>query len=301
MKNSFLSFKNSELPLKNDKANLFLEISTAVSVFLFSITLAAYFMISAIISSWNKNIIDGLTVQIAAPSEELSIEENQMRTNKVIMFFEGLNGVEKVRLVSDQKIKKLMAPWLGADADIDSLPLPKLLNVRLKDGRTFDYKAAKASLSEVAPYASIDNHGIWLKKLIKSASSLKVLSLFILLLVLTAALFSLFYAVGTSLKVHQNIIEILHIMGATDSYVAKQYAFRSFWVGLISSICGMLITLLALFAVSKLSSGLETGLVGAANLSSTHWFVLCSMPIYASVLSMIMAYLSVKHTLGKIM
>ena len=301
MKNSFLSFKNSELPLKNDKANLFLEISTAVSVFLFSITLAAYFMISAIISSWNKNIIDGLTVQIAAPSEELSIEENQMRTNKVIMFFEGLNGVEKVRLVSDQKIKKLMAPWLGADADIDSLPLPKLLNVRLKDGRTFDYKAAKASLSEVAPYASIDNHGIWLKKLIKSASSLKVLSLFILLLVLTAALFSLFYAVGTSLKVHQNIIEILHIMGATDSYVAKQYAFRSFWVGLISSICGTLITLLALFAVSKLSSGLETGLVGAANLSNTHWFVLCSMPICASTLSMVMAYLCVKRTLGKIM
>lgn len=301
MKNRFLFLKNAELPLKNDNANLFLQISTAVSVFLFSIALAACFMISAVISSWNKNIVDGLTVQIMAPEEALSAEESQMRVSKVMMFFEGLSGVEKVKLVSDAKIKKLMAPWLGSDADIKALPLPQLLDVRLKDGKTFDFEATKASLAETAPYASIDNHGIWLKKLIKSAASLKMLSLFVLMLVLTASVFSLFYAVGSSLKVHQNIIEILHIMGATDSYIARQYAYRSFVVGLVSSVAGTIITLIALFVVSKLSSGLETGLIGAAKLSDVHWAVLCAMPIFASVLSMVMSYACVKRILGKIM
>ena len=128
-----------------------------------------------------------------------------------------------------------------------------------------------------------------------------MLSLFVLMLVLIASVFSLFYAVGSSLKVHQNIIEILHIMGATDSYIARQYAYRSFVVGLVSSVAGTIITLLALFVVSKLSSGLETGLIGAAKLSDVHWAVLCAMPIFASVLSMVMSYACVKRILGKIM
>jgi len=301
MKSKFILFQRSELPLQHDKANLFLEISTAVSVFLFSITLAAYFMISSVIASWNKNIIDGLTVQIALPSENLSAEESEMHINKVLMFFEGLNGVERVKVISDQKIKKLMSPWLGSDVDMNALPLPKLLDVRLKDGKTFDYAATREALKDIAPYASIDNHGMWLKKLIKSARSLKILSLFILALVLTASVFSLFYAVGTSLRVHQNIIEILHIMGATDGYIARQYAHMSFIIGLISAAIGTVVAILALFAVSLFSSGLETGLIGAAKLTSLHWVILCLMPVLTSLISTTMAYICVKKTLGKIL
>lgn len=301
MKTKWFGFNRSELPLQHDKANLFLQISTAISVFLFVITLAAYFMISSVILSWNKNIIDGLTVQIMPSTGTLSTEENTMRINKVIMCVEGWSGVDRVRLVSDQKIKKLMSPWLGSDADINALPLPKLLDVRLKNGKTFDYAAAKESLADVAPYASIDNHGIWLKKLIKSARSLKVLSLFILALVLTASVFSLFYAVGTSLRVHQHIIEILHIMGATDGYIAKQYAHISFVITFISALVGTIIAVVALFAVSMLSAGLESGLIGAASLTGTHWFVLCLMPLLTAVISTGMSYLCVKRTLGKML
>ena len=291
---------NSELPLKKDKFNFFLKILTAISMFLFMVTLAAYFMMSAMISSWNKSIIDGLTIQIMPASETLSQDDEQMRVSKVVLFFQGLDGVEKVKQISDEQIKKLMSPWLGANANIESLPMPKLLDVRLKNGRNFDYEKAAEMLKEVAPYASIDNHGLWLKKLIKSTSSLKILSLFVLVLVFGASIFSLFYAVETSLRVHQNIIEILHIMGATDSYVAKQYAFRGLKIGFISSLIGMLVGMLALFAISRLSSGLETGLLGSASLSVSNWCVLLSLPIWAALISMVMSFLCVKQTLRKI-
>jgi len=292
---------SSELPLKNDKANFFLEISTTVSVFLFTITLAAYFMISSMINSWNKSIIDGLTVQIMPSLELLDQNEEQMRINKVVLFFEGLDGVEKVKLISDRQIKKLMAPWLGTNANIESLPLPKLLSVNLQNGQQFDYQKVSEDLKEIAPYASIDNHTLWLKKLIKSASSLKALSLFVLVLVLSASVFSIFYAVETSLKVHQSIVEILHIMGATDSYIAKQYATRGFKVAFLSSTCGMILSVLALFMISHLSSGLETGLIGAASLNGYHWCTLVSLPIWAAVMSMEMSFFCVKQTLRKMM
>ena len=58
MKTAFLNRYHTEIPLKEDNANFFLEISTAASVFLFSIILAAFFMTSTMIATWNKNIID---------------------------------------------------------------------------------------------------------------------------------------------------------------------------------------------------------------------------------------------------
>ena len=301
MKTAFLNRYHTEIPLKEDNANFFLEISTAASVFLFSIILAAFFMTSTMIATWNKNIIDGLTVQIMPANETLTADEELLRTNKVISFFDQIDGVEKVKKISDSQIKHLMSPWLGDGVDIDSLPIPKLLDVRLKNGKNFDYEQVSISLKEVAPYASMDNHGIWLQKLIKSASALRILSVFVLTLVAVVLALSLFYAVQTSLKIHQNIIEILHIMGATDNYVAKQYALRGFWVGLSSGIIGTILSIIALLIMSHLSSGLETGLIGSAKLGIAHWGVLISLPFVTAFLSMLMSFLSVKHTLRKMM
>ncbi len=118
MKTSFLNRYRTEIPLHDDKANFFLEISTAASVFLFSIILAAYFMTSAMINTWNKNIIDGLTVQIMPSNEELSADEELLRTEKVVSFFDQIEGVEKVKKISDGQIKHLMSPWLGDCANI---------------------------------------------------------------------------------------------------------------------------------------------------------------------------------------
>lgn len=301
MKCSLSLLRHSELPLKEYKYNLFLKISTGIAVFLFSVTLAAYFMISSVIQSWNKNIIDGLTVQIMPSKEVVTEDENLLRINKAIAYFEGLEGVRKVTLVSDQKIQELMSSWLGSNADLSALPVPQLLDVKLENGRTFDYEKAVEGLKEIAPYASIDNHGIWLKKLIKSAASLQVLSVFILGLVLTVVVCSLFYAVQTSLRVHQNIVEILHIMGATDDYIAKQYAFRAFWIALFSGFIGTVIAFFVLMTISHLSSDLEAGLIRAASLSFGNRLFLMTMPLWSAVLSMIMTFGCVKKTLGKLM
>ena len=301
MKKAFLNRYHSEIPLNKDKSNLFLEVSTAISVFLFSIVVAAYFMMTSMVLSWNKSIIDGLTVQIMPSSETLTADEELLRLNKVISFFDEKEGVEKVRVISNEQIKHIMSPWLGENANIETLPIPKLLDVKLKNGKTFDYQKASTELKEVAPYASIDNHGIWLQKLMKSASALKVLSLFVLVVVLLALSFSLFYAVQTSLKVHQNIIEILHIMGATDNYVAKQYAKRGLWTGFVASIIGTALGFGVLIMISHLSSGLETGLIGSAKLSAWHWGMIALLPPMTAILSMILSFLSVKQTLGKMM
>ncbi len=301
MKNKIALNPHAELPLKEDSANLFLEIMTAVSVFLFTLALTGYLLLNSAATGWSRGITDSLTVQILPESKQLSAEEENLRINKVITFFENQAFVERVMLLSDKQIKGLLKPWLGENVDPDSLPLPKLLDIRLKPGENPDYTQVAGELVQTAPYASIDNHRVWLNRLLDFARSLKLLSLSILLMVLLASAFSIFYATRTSLGIHSRIIEILHIMGAADDYIARQYARRSFWIGLFAGAGGLAAAVAAIMLIKRFAAGLDSGLIGAASLSSNDWLYIAALPLWTALLSMLTAYWTVKQTLRKMM
>ena len=299
MKNKIAFGRHYELPLNDDSANWFLKIMTAIAVFLFSVALSGYFAIHSMTDGWNQDITGSLTVQIM-PESQVDAEANTMTLNKVINFFETMPQVQKVTLISDAQMQKIMSPWLGSNVEVESLPLPKILDVKIASD-DFDYQKAADGLSDITANASIDNHRIWLGKLLKFTSSLQFLSLTVLFMLLIVSAFSIFYAAKTSLGIHANIIEILHIMGALDDYIAKQYARRSFWIGLFSGTAGLLLSLLALHFIRKFSLSLDIGLMGNTSLQLSNWLLIFSLPLWAALLSMLTAYWTVRKTLGKMM
>lgn len=300
MKNNISSVSHSELPLKTDSANLFLEIMSVISVFLFTITLVGFFMVNSLVSNWDRGIVNGFTVQILS-DDNISSEDNDTRVNKVLSFFENLSLVEKVSVVSDKQISKLMSPWLGNNVEIANLPMPKLIDVRLKASSMADFDKIAKDLHKLAPYCSINSHQTWLNKLIVFAKSVKMLALCILLMVLFISLFSIFYATKTSLGIYKNIIEILHVMGATDDYIAKQYARRGFFIGLISGIVGVAFASLSLWLISNVGSALKGGIFDKATLEFYDFLYIASLPMFTALIAMFTSYYTVKKVLGKIM
>lgn len=297
MKNKIIKHIHSELPFKKDGANLFLEIITTISVFLFTITLSGFFMVSSLVDSWDKGIVNGWTVQVKPDDTD---EKTELRLNKVINFFENRSEIEYVKVVNDKQMHKLMAPWLGNSVDLSVLPIPKLIDVRTKKGSNVDFDKIAQELAETASYTTINSHQAWLKKLINFAQSVKILAFSVLLTVFTISSFSIFYATKTSLGIHQNVIEILHIMGATDDYVAKQYARRNFFVGLFSGIVGTVFGALGLWFVSSFATNLKGGIFDKATLDIYSIFCIILIPMMTAIISMITAYITVRKTLGKI-
>lgn len=301
MRNKIMLNPHSELPLKDDSSNLFLQIMIAVTVFLFTLALAGQILIRKASDSWSDGISGSMTVQIKPSENELSQDEEQLRLNKVIRFFEQQSFVAKVSVVSNNQMKQLMSPWLGQNIELETLPLPKLIDVRLKVGDNPDFEALTQNLAEIEPYASIDNHRVWLSRLLAFAGALRLLAFTVLILVLLSSAFSIFYATQSSLSMHRQIIEILHIIGATDDYIARQYARRSFWIGLISGVIGLVFGVVALYAIGRIASDLDAGILATPSLQLGDWLIITSLPLWAAVLSMITAYGTVKNVLGKIM
>ncbi len=300
--NRFLARKK-ELPLKDEKSQVFLQIMISIAIFLFAVSLAGVLSINAMIKNWNESIIGSMTIQIMPVNsldKKQAKEDTLTHANNVIKYLEEIKEIQSATLLGEYQINKLLSPWLGDAVNIDTLPIPQLIDVKIRNGAEIDFIKLSERLIEVSPLASVDNHKLWLSKLISFADGLKILALSVLILVLAISCGAIFYSTQTSMGLHKNIIEILHIMGAKDAYIAQQYSYRTAIVGAIGGIIGLIFAIPTIFILSGLSNTIEGGIIAQARLSQGDWIIIFSLPIFSGLVSMWTAYLTVKNRLQKL-
>ena len=297
----FKSLRHQELPLSKDSSNLFLKIMISISVFLFAVTLAGVLSINSMLINWNASILGSLTVQIVPISNsdrQQARQEMLEQEQRAVALLEAMPETKRVTPLNEDQLQRLLRPWLGDDVDINELPMPRLIDVKLRSGAEINFKLLAEKLATVAPQASLDNHKLWLNKLINFAAGLKMLALVVLLLVTSGAIF---YTTQTSLGLHKDVIEILHLMGAKDTYIAQQYAGRTAWLGLIGGIIGVMIAVPVIFLIAHLAGQIEGGIIDEAKLSLGSWLAIVSLPLFSSIIAMQTAYYTVKRTLERMM
>lgn len=304
MGKSSIIYRKQELPLKDDTTGMFVQVIVAISVFLFTLTLAGVLSINSMISNWNESIMGSLTVQIMpvnSSDKNKSLEETLAHQEKAVEVLKSIPEVEKVTPLDTRQLEKLIKPWLGDGVGIDNLPLPRLIDVRIKQGAELDYLSLAEKLAAASPYASLDNHKLWLNKLIKFAAGLKMLALIVLVLVVVVTSGAIFYTTQTSLGLHKYIIEILHLMGAKDTYVAQQYSKRNAYLGFIGGLTGLVFAIPAIFIISSLAAQIEGGIINEVSLSLKDWFWIVCIPFFSSLIAAVTSYHTVKRTLEKMM
>ena len=300
----FRSLRHRELPLSKDSSNLFLKIMISIAVFLFAVTLAGVLSVNSMLINWNSSILGSLTVQIIpmnSADRQKSMEETLVQQQKVVAMLEAMPEVKRVAALNDGQLQKLLNPWLGDGIDIADLPMPRLIDVKLKKGAEIDYDVLAEKLATIAPQASLDNHKLWLNKLINLASGLKMLALSVLLLVVGVTSGAIFYTTQTSLGLHKDVIEILHLMGAKDTYIAQQYAFRTAWLGFVGGIIGVVVAVPTILLIARMAEQIQGGIINEMSLSPQGWLAIVSLPLFSSLIAMQTAYYTVKHTLERMM
>lgn len=300
----FKSLRDRELPLSKDSSNLFLKVMISISVFLFSVTLAGVLSINSMLVNWNSSILGSLTVQIIPENsvdKEKARNETIIQEQRTVAMLEAMPEVQKVTPLTDEQLQRLLKPWLGDDINTSDLPIPRLIDVRLKPGADVDFNILAQKLAHIAPQASLDNHKLWLNKLINFAAGLKMLALAVLMLVVCVTSGAIFYTTQTSLGLHKDVIEILHLMGAKDTYIAQQYAVRTAWLGGIGGVIGVAVSIPVIFLIAHLAQQIEGGIINEANLSTGAWIIILSLPLFSSLVAMQTAYYTVKRTLERMM
>ena len=292
--------QRSDLPLEHDPSSRFLPWLIALMVYLAVLALASALTLGDAIGRWNQELTGALTVQIAPlTGADDGAAGSRARRDKALALLRGTPGLVRVEPLDEERIAALLEPWLGPGNVGAGLPLPQIIDVEIAADADIDVAALSARLSTAVPGATVDDHGEWLHDLVTLARSIELAAAAAVLLIGLAAVITVVFVTRTGLAVHHQVIEMLHLIGARDSYVAKQFQFHALALGLRGGLLGLALAVITLVAIGLVGREVEAVLMPRLSLSAGQWIVIALVPVAAAAIAMITARVTVLRALAK--
>lgn len=297
--------RRSDLPLDKDPASRFLPWLIAFMVFLAVLALSGVTVLHHMAENWDSDVSGTLTVQIppaeilkGAPSNPKRLKaQDKQRLDSVMKVLRETPDIQHAEVIPAARVARLLEPWLGRGAQVADLPLPRLIDVRLKDGATLNEPALAARLKGVAFGTQIDSHRVWLNRLLSLLRSVQGLAIAVLAFILAATVGTVIFTTRTSLAIHRDITEVLHLTGAHDTYIARQFGAHALRLGLKGGALGLALALPTLWAVGSLADG--GGLLPTLQMGWGGWIAVAALPILVAVLAMTTARRTVLGSLAR--
>lgn len=294
-----LFVRRLDLPLRADAGSRFLPWLVALMVFLATMAVAAMFVLNSLVERWDRDVAGTLTVQVAPTLGEGAAVGTQERVDAAIAVLRGTRGIASARALTESELTALVEPWLGGSDLVGDLPLPRLIDVAMTPGAAVDIAGLAARLAQAVPGATLDDHRVWLSRLISLSRTVEWLAGAIVVLIGTVTAMTIVYATRTGMAVHREVIEVLHLAGARDEYVARQFAQHTFMLALRGGVTGLVLAVPALVTVARLARGVEGGFLPDLSLPLTGWVAIALLPAAAAVLAMLTARLTVHRTIAR--
>ncbi|HWA42850.1 MAG TPA: FtsX-like permease family protein [Hypericibacter adhaerens] len=288
----------SDLPLGKDGSSRFLPWIVGAMVYLAALALAGVLAAGELVSGWRSELTGALTVELPQPVEATD-SDRQARLERVLDVLTQTPGIAHAEVLGPDAMAELIGPWLGPDAAAADLPLPDLIAVELDGGTTVDSAGLAQRLTEAAPEARLDDHRDWLERAERLSWLVRLLATLVLGFVSAAAALAVLFVTRTGLDIHRDVIELVHLLGAPDRYIARQFQNHALAQGFVGGLLGLAAGAATITAIGWLAAVLGGGLVPLARLGWSDWAIIASLPLAAALVAMLTARIAVLRILGR--
>jgi cell division transport system permease protein len=289
----------ADVPLARDTSERFLPWLVAFMVYFAALAAVSATMTHRMVQRWDKGLTGQLTVEVPPPGPEATEGERQERLDRVVELLGRTGGVREVVLYGADDIADLLEPWLGSGARELDLPLPGMIAVTFDTSAPPDLAELAERLEQVVPGTLLDDHRRWLGSLVDLARSVQAFAGVIVLLVGLVAVLAIIFVTRTGLSIHRNVIEILHLIGAQDSYIASQFQRHALALGLRGGLIGSAFAVATALAMGYMLGRVESALLPDVLLSVPEWVLLALLPLATAGVAMITARMTVLGTLAR--
>ena len=138
----------------------------------------------------------------------------------------GVPGVVEARALEKEKAEALIAPWLGDATDLDDLHVPRLVAVDLDSRKPATAADLEKALKAQGIDGVVDDHSVWTKDIARAARFARWIGLGVFLLIAAAAGAVVAFATRAGLQARREVVEVLHLAGAGDSFIAQLFQAR---------------------------------------------------------------------------
>jgi cell division transport system permease protein len=287
----------SDLPLRKTASGHFVQWLVMVLVFMAAIAATVHAYTDALLIHWNRSVVGTLTVQIP-PAQDAGADK---RADTVLTVLKRHAEVDSATLIPRDKVLELLEPWLGSGSAVGDLPLPALIDVRLRGDNADAATDIGKDVVAAVPTAIVDDHRVWLSRLTNLAQGVGAVALTLLAMIAGAATFTVIFATRASLAEFLHVIEVLHLVGAKDDYIAGQFARRALMQGIVGGFFGLVLFVPVLGVIVWLGHRVEHGMLPEISIAPSHWIILAALPIFAGALAMVTAHFTVRRALKLMM
>lgn len=284
----------SRSPLLPEAGGAPLTAVIAVISSLAALALAAFILIATASNAWTAELKSSLTVQVKG----VDAAEIDAHLSAATGILDETQGVLEYRVIDSTAAAKLLDPWLGK-GNASSLNVPALIELKLSPQGREGIPALAERFREAAPGIVLDDHGGWNDRLANAARSGQALAFAVFALIMGAACAISIFAARAGLSANAEVVSLLHLVGATDDFIASEVQRRFTIIGLRGSILGLVaaLFLLSLFALATRARGAEGFLLPGLTIGPGLALPLLSVPIAICLVTAVAARLTVLRTL----
>ncbi len=275
----------------------------AVMCYLACLAIGALLLIDRAVDSWTQGLSREITVQV----REMAGTDVEIRLADARAIIEKTDGVASAEILDRAEGVKLLRPWLG-DADLEHLPVPRLIRVVVDPNAPPDFAQLETTLKRAVQGVGLDTHQRWAAELTRMATTMSTLSWLILALIGVSAVAIVVFASRAVLEQNRAVVDILHLVGARDGYIARQFYQRFLVTGFIAGLIGLVLAALTFLAIGW-SGEPAVNAVAAASRSllyapdASNWMSYASLlavPPAATLIALATSRITLMQILGKL-
>lgn len=266
-------FSAPDIPFSRDDANRFLPWIVAFMLCLTGLMLAASLSLGTVLRQMDGGYRNSFTIQIPRDAAD------RLGEGEIAALIRDNDWAAEVREIGRAEMQALIEPWLGSAEAMESLPLPLLIEVRVRDDAQVDLEALERRLQQVAEGAEIDDYRQWMAKFSRFSGGVQYTVFALAGMIVLTTLAIVVLAAKTALRLHQQTVEVLYTIGAQDDYIAGQFQQNAMRLVFRGAALGSGAAALLFWGAQRLTTTLDAPLLPVFAFTPVHALLFVLLPV----------------------
>lgn len=241
--------------------------------------------------AWTAQVEGEMTVRVS--------DTDRRGAEAAATLISELPGVDSAYVLTEEELSELLTPSFGPGGIPAGIPLPLLIAVDASGDAVALANEINERLAAEGINGRAEAHSAYAAEVRRALATLRVAAIGMVLLLTMTAISVIAFATHAALLARKDIVDVLHLAGAEDRFIARLFERRFWLLGLKAGSAGSLAALAvtAMIVFSAQSSSAPSELLPKLSLDYWDITILAVAPIAGALAARIAARLTVRHSL----
>lgn len=202
-------------------------------------------------AQWTADLAGSMTVQVrpGADGDPVAAAE------RAAALARDLPGVTSAEPVARAELERLLEPWFGRGGLPGDAPLLGLVDIHVDALTPPSAAGLESALSAAGLTVAVDDHTEWTRQVRDAANAMRLLAVGVLVTLVVGAVAVTSFATRASLAARRDVVEVLHMVGARDGFIADAFTRRFLGLGLRAGLLGAVFAGISAIGVQTIGAG----------------------------------------------